>query len=89
MGVREHEIPDETWEKLTESVRNYCKDTVQDPARGNHVRTKDIKSSVSDLFPSDVTSPRVQGRWVGSILNEAAYAEKWSRGTYRIDPDRV
>lgn len=87
MGVRtRHEIPEDTYILIAEATRAYCESIVIDPTRGNYVKPKRIKENIAAQFPEDITSERVRGRLVGSILQDAAYAEKWSnRETYRLD----
>ncbi len=79
-----HNIPEDRYTVIERAVREYCEETVQETP-SNYVKPKRIKQEIADVFPDEITSKRVRGWLVGSVLQDAEYAEQWSKETYRLD----
>jgi len=77
-------IPEERYTAIERAVREYCENTVQG-TQSNYVKPKRIKKKISDVFSDEITSARVRGWLVGSVLQDAEYADQWSKETYYID----
>lgn len=67
-------------------VKEVCYNIVSRPQRANHVTLNElaeIDRIEEELGEVDSHRPR----YIGKILTEAEWAQKWSRGTYTIDTD--
>lgn len=71
-------------EEHEEIVRLVCQDILSDETRSDHVRLSELAEHEKLNEEFDLIDAQ-RPRFLGRILSNADWAEKWSRGTYTIE----